>query len=129
MAAKKLKLVTEKVGDHGLKGSEPVSIEGLTSTRVDPRRNGSKEAFKSHVEKVIDRNEAAKNHLMSLGAGQDFVQRGKLSNEQNINNKPTKTENLYLVEAGLNMMHRRNKDDFPEYGKDGSFTRGFVDPT
>lgn len=95
---------------------------------VDPDRNGGKEAFKSHVLKVNGRNEDADNQLMGLGSGLDEIIRGKLRIE-NINKKPTEIENLYMIEEGLNMMHRRNKDDFPEYAKDGTFTRAIVDPT
>lgn len=65
---------------------------------------------------------------MGLGAGLDFIQKGKLRDIVNVNTKPTSIENLYQVDQNLNMMHRRNKDEYPEYGKDGSFTRAFVDP-
>lgn len=96
---------------------------------VDPERNGGKEAFKSHVDKVHGRNAEADNQLMGLGSGIDPVFRGKQPIENNINNRPTPIENLYMVEQGLNMMHRRNHDEYPEYAKDGSFKRAIFDPT
>ena len=43
---------------------------------------------------------------------------GKGSTEDNINLKPTVPGNLYHYEDGLNMLVRRNHDDFPEYKKD-----------
>jgi len=52
---------------------------------------------------------------------------GKQAVENNINLKPTDTSNLYMIEP-LNMLHRRNLDEYPLYSKDGSFTRAMEDP-
>ena len=50
------KEVTDKVGPVGLKGMPEVPIEGLTSMRVDFDKNKAEQAFKSHVDKIKDRN-------------------------------------------------------------------------
>ena len=74
------------------------------------------------------RNEAGTNVLMKLGGELDHIPRGKLTDPSNVNMKPTKTSDMYHQVDDLNMLHRRNVDEYPEYGKDGSFKRAIVDP-
>ena len=65
---------------------------------------------------------------MGLGGNIDEVFRGKLRVD-NINTKPTNTNNMYQVVENLNMMHRRQVDEYPVYNKDGSYHRNIEDPT
>ena len=74
------------------------------------------------------RNENATNVLMKLGGELDHVHRGKAGDPNNVNMKPTKTTDMYHYVEDLNMLHRRNVDEYPEYAKDGSFKRAIVDP-
>ena len=65
---------------------------------------------------------------MKLGGELDHIPRGKLLDPNNVNMKPTKTSDMYHQVDDLNMLHRRNVDEYPEYAKDGSFKRAIVDP-
>jgi len=65
---------------------------------------------------------------MGLGGNTDEVLRGKLRDIDNINNKPTNTNDMYEVVQDLNMMHRRVVDEYPVYAKDGSYSRAIEDP-
>ena len=56
--------------------------------------------------------------LMRLGGGADEVRKGLKRNEGNINCKKTSTADMYLMED-INMLHRRVKDEYPLYDKDG----------
>ena len=64
---------------------------------------------------------------MKLGNCLDHVQRGRLHDWGNVNNKPSNLADMYMIED-VNMMHRRVVDEYPEYAKDGSFKRKIDDP-
>ena len=80
------------------------------------------------MRKVVGRNQEADNKLMELGSMLDEVIKGKYHDWNNINNKPSKTEDMYMVNEDINMMHRRVMDEYPEYAADGSFKRAIEDP-
>ena len=82
--------------------------------------------FKAPAEKVAGRQAEAENELMKLGGGLDEIRKGRLRDEGNINCKGSSTADMYLIED-LNMLHRRIKDEYPLYGKDGSFQRAIED--
>ena len=118
---------TDKVANStGLKDSSMIAVEG-TSMKIDTKRNGAREAFKNDVDLLFEKNEKLPNQLMSLGGENKMSPTGKQAVENNINLKPTDTSNLYMIEP-LNMLHRRNLDEYPLYSKDGSFTRAMEDP-
>ena len=119
--------VTSKIGLNGIQ-EEPFTVEGLTSTLLKVDHNKAHEAFKHQVDLVTMRNENATNVLMKLGGELDHIHRGKLGDPNNVNMKPTKTSDMYHQVEDLNMLHRRNVDEYPEYAKDGSFKRAIVDP-
>ena len=79
------------------------------------------------MDKVIGRNEGADNRLMGLGGMIDEVTKGKLHDWSNVNNKPSNLADMYCIED-INMLHRRNVDEYPQYAKDGSFKREIDDP-
>jgi len=86
-----------------------------------------KEAFKTSSKVVNERQEVSKNDLLHLGGGIEPKVSGKYLDKNHINLKPTKVENMYPVQQDLNMMVRRNVDEYPEYIKNktgqSSFTR------
>lgn len=86
-----------------------------------------KEAFKITSKVVNERQEVSKNDLLHLGGGIEPKASGKYLDKNHINLKPTKVENMYPVQQDLNMMVRRNVDEYPEYVKNktgqSSFTR------
>jgi len=86
-----------------------------------------KEAFKTTVKAVNERQEVSKNDLLHLGGGIEPKAQGKYLDKNHINLKPTNVENMYPVQTDLNMMVRRNVDEYPEYVKNktgqSSFTR------
>ena len=57
---------------------------------------------------------------MKLGGNIDLVRKGRTRYKENVNCKGSNTADLYLIED-INMLHRRVKDEYPLYGKDGSF--------
>ena len=63
---------------------------------------------------------------MKLGGGTDEVRKGLKRDEGNINCKKTSTADMYLMED-INMLHRRIRDEYPLYEKDGSFKRMIED--
>ena len=67
----------------------------MTSTRIDADKNKGETAFKSHVDKIKERNIESENRLMALGGMIDEIYKGKRPDKNNINNRPTKTEDLY----------------------------------
>mmetsp|Transcript_3254 Transcript_3254/g.4393 ORF Transcript_3254/g.4393 Transcript_3254/m.4393 type:complete len:89 (+) Transcript_3254:41-307(+) len=66
---------------------------------------------------------------MKLGGNTDAMHRGKKLDQENINKKPTKAADMYLMEEELNMMHRRIRDEYPLYAEDGTFERAISDPS
>ena len=109
----------------GQKDASMIAVEG-TTMKIDARHNGAGEAFKNDVVKLYERNEKLPNQLMCLGGENKQSPLGRNPVENNINLKPTDTSNLYMIEP-LKMLHPRNLDDYPLYGKDGSFTRVIKD--
>ena len=91
------KEVTAKVGPVGLQGESPIPIQGLTSVRIETGMNGAEQAFKSHVDKMAFRQNGSDNKLMGLGGLIPPENKGKRSDNENINCKPTKTGDLYQV--------------------------------
>ncbi len=59
--------------------------------------NGAEQAFKSHVDKMAFRQNGADNKLMDLGGHIPPENKGKRSDNENINCKPTKTGDMYQV--------------------------------
>ena len=77
LAARRVAGVTDKIGPQGLSPRVDASIEGLISTRISEKHNGGNNAFKTHVDKVSNRNKEAENQLMKLGNMLDEVQKGR----------------------------------------------------
>ena len=103
------------------------NIEGLTPMIVENGKNGGDIAFKNHVDKIIDRQDHGENKILGLGNNTEEAIRGRAHDWNNVNNKPSDTADMYNKED-INMMHRRVVDEYPEYGKDGSFKRAIEDP-
>lgn len=97
-------------------------------TIFDPNKNDSSLAFKGGVESLKLRNEQGGNKLMELGGNVDASVRKRPKDMNNVNNKPSRPEDMYHMDQALNMLHRRVIDDYPTYGKDGSFRRAYADP-
>lgn len=87
------------------------------------------DAFKTVVKNMNNRQLVSKNDLYDLGGGKNPKAQGKYLDKDHINLKPTNVAALYPYEADLNMMVRRNVDEYPEYIKtktgDQTYTRHF----
>ena len=70
-------------------------------------------AFKSTAKGVIERQDKAQNDLLKLGGNIDPKKEGKFLDKAHICLKPTDIENLYPVQKEVNMMVRRNQDEYP----------------
>jgi protein associated with RNAse G/E len=75
---------------------------------------------------VHDRQEVSNNALLDLGGGIEPKKEGKFLDKDHINMKPTKVENMYPYTAELNMMVRRNVDEYPEYIKNEAGVKTFT---
>lgn len=87
---------------------------------------GSSKVFKAPAHKVANRQVDADNQLMRLGGGTDELRKGLKRDTANINCKQTSAADMYLM-ADINMLHRRIRDEYPLYEKDGSFNRAIED--
>ena len=74
-------------------------------------------AFKEPASNVSMRQAAAVNAMDNLGGMKSPKPTGKYIDFNHVNMKPTQPENMYPYEKDLNMMVRRNQDDFPQYRK------------
>lgn len=89
--------------------------EIVTSTRKDCKHN----PYKPEKTEAQERNEQAKNQLMSLGGGHEIKEHGKRAIQENINNKPSNLENLYNYDPKVHHYMKKNQEDFPAFEKDG----------
>ena len=64
--------------------------------------------------------------MSKLGGNIDAPLLGKYSDPTHPALKPTERAEMYPIKEGLNMMVRRNHDDFPEYIKDESGAMKFT---
>ena len=102
-------------------------VIGMAPIHIDLDQQPAAICFKHPVEKVAGRQSGAENKLMKLGGNIDEVLKGKKPDSENVNCKGTHASDMYLLEK-INMMHRRVKDEYPAYAKDGSFERAIEDP-
>ena len=74
-------------------------------------------AFKASAQQVNDRQENGANALLKLAGNIDPPEKGKYLDRSHICLKPTNTEDMYPVSNDINMMVRRNQDEYPKYVK------------
>ena len=98
-----------------------IPVTAMTPIALQVELQPASKVFKAPTDKMAVWQTASQNKLMKLGGEVDEIPRGRQRGEGNINCKATTNADMYLVDQSVNMLHRRSKDEYPLYAKDGSF--------